>query len=318
MVTAQSVKIVHHLWNNSGPCVFGESIKDEILIPAGWSHHRIYRDTIIDGCQTDSPPETAITDETCGTAFSEIWGAGRFGLVIWYAHGNSGGSLISNRQTSLLNDNYPSFTFQVSCLTGSPEDPNNLAYSLLRRGAVCTVAPTRWAWAAPYQFSATGMAYEYTSRIVAGLTNGEALYALKERIQPHSGLYWRNFLNFNIYGDPSLRLAPLQSRILYVDINADTLVAYSNVQAGQPSPWLGMGNIDIDPEFVDPNSGDYHLKSQAGRWNPTDETWEIDDVISPCIDTGDPLSPVGAEPEPNGGRINMGAYGGAAEAGKSP
>ncbi|MBC8218548.1 MAG: hypothetical protein H8E73_08790 [Planctomycetes bacterium] len=57
---------------------------------------------------------------------------------------------------------------------------------------------------------------------------------------------------------------------------------------------------------------------QAGRWNPTDETWEIDDVISPCIDTGGPLSPVGAEPEPNGGRINMGAYGGTAEASKSP
>jgi len=43
----------------------------------------------------------------------------------------------------------------------------------------------------------------------------------------------------------------------------------------------------------------------------------LDDVTSPCIDAGDPNSPVGDEPEPNGGRINMGAYGGTEEASKS-
>jgi hypothetical protein len=30
----------------------------------------------------------------------------------------------------------------------------------------------------------------------------------------------------------------------------------------------GVGNIDADPDFVDPTSGDFHLKSQAGRWDP--------------------------------------------------
>jgi hypothetical protein len=73
----------------------------------------------------------------------------------------------------------------------------------------------------------------------------------------------------------------------------------------------------------DPNDdfwvqGDYHLKSQAGRWDPLSETWVSDDVTSPGIDAGDPNSPVGAEPFPNGGRVNMGAYGGTAEASKSP
>ena len=43
----------------------------------------------------------------------------------------------------------------------------------------------------------------------------------------------------------------------------------------------------------------------------------IDEVTSPCIDAGDPMSPIGREPFPNGGRINMGAYGGTAEASKS-
>jgi hypothetical protein len=80
----------------------------------------------------------------------------------------------------------------------------------------------------------------------------------------------------------------------------------------------GDGNIDTDPLFIDKENGDYHLKSQAGRWDPVGETWIIDDVTSPCIDAGDPNSPVSNEPEPNGGRINMGAYGGTAEASKSP
>jgi hypothetical protein len=36
--------------------------------------------------------------------------------------------------------------------------------------------------------------------------------------------------------------------------------------------------------------------------------------LSPCVDAGDPLSDYFSEPEPNGNRINMGAYGGTTEA----
>jgi len=76
-------------------------------------------------------------------------------------------------------------------------------------------------------------------------------------------------------------------------------------------------NIYADPLFADPNNHDYHLKSQAGRWDANEGRWTTDDVTSPCIDAGDPMSPIGLEPFPNGGRINMGAYGGTAEASKS-
>jgi hypothetical protein len=101
----------------------------------------------------------------------------------------------------------------------------------------------------------------------------------------------------------------------------------------------GPGNIDADPCFAnpgywghiadpniriepnDPNStwvnGDYHLKSQGGRWNPDEGGWTIDEVTSLCIDSGDPNSPLGLELFPNGGRINMGVYGGTGEASKS-
>jgi len=65
------------------------------------------------------------------------------------------------------------------------------------------------------------------------------------------------------------------------------------------------------------SKGDYHLKSQAGRWDPNSRGWVEDDVTSRCIDAGDPNSPIGYEPFPNGGVVNMGAYGGTAEASKS-
>ncbi len=95
--------------------------------------------------------------------------------------------------------------------------------------------------------------------------------------------------------------------------NAITAATYSNIQGG----WPGQGNINENPLFADPNKNDYHLKSQAGRWDPNSQTWVQDDVTSPYIDAGDPTSPIGHEPFPNRGIINMGAYGGTAEASKS-
>lgn len=91
------------------------------------------------------------------------------------------------------------------------------------------------------------------------------------------------------------------------------VITYSHVQGG----WAGEGNIDADPLFADQSNGDYHLKSQAGRWVPISQAWLIDDVTSPCIDAGDPGTPIGLEPLPNGDIINMGAYGGTSKASKS-
>jgi hypothetical protein len=108
-------------------------------------------------------------------------------------------------------------------------------------------------------------------------------------------------------------------------INGSTItVGYSDVKGGQMAVYdpcdgsiWGEGNIDAEPLFVDPNNGDYHLKSQAGRWDSTSGSWIKDDVTSPCIDAGNPMSAIGLEPFPNGGIINMGAYGGTNEASKS-
>ena len=88
-----------------------------------------------------------------------------------------------------------------------------------------------------------------------------------------------------------------------------------------PGYWADVNDLSIVVEPNDPNAvwikGDYHLKSQTGRWDPNSGSWVIDNITSPCIDAGDPNSPVAFEPNPNGGIINMGAYGGTAEASKS-
>jgi hypothetical protein len=73
-----------------------------------------------------------------------------------------------------------------------------------------------------------------------------------------------------------------------------------------------------DPLFADPATGDYRLKSKAGRYDPATGNWIIDAVTSPAIDAGSPFDPVGAEPAPNGGRINQGFDGGTPQASKSP
>ena len=73
------------------------------------------------------------------------------------------------------------------------------------------------------------------------------------------------------------------------------------VQLGQPVGEDGGGNIDADPLFVDPQNHNYHLQ-----------------YLSPCIDAGDPYSDYSREPQPNGGRINLGVYGGTPEATTTP
>ena len=88
------------------------------------------------------------------------------------------------------------------------------------------------------------------------------------------------------------------------------------VERGVSLSW-GDGMLDVDPLFVRAPGGNFHLQSKAGRWEHVAGTWVKDDMTSPCIDTGDPASFCWREPEINGGRVNMGAYGNTREASKS-
>jgi parallel beta-helix repeat protein len=117
------------------------------------------------------------------------------------------------------------------------------------------------------------------------------------------------------------------AQISGADASEPSVVKYCCIQGATDA--LGRtGNIDVDPLFVDPNGGDYHLKSEGWRWDIGRQRWHYDDVTSLCIDVGNPGSPLRDEPlfvpdDPNNEwavnlRINMGAYGGTAEASMAP
>lgn len=104
--------------------------------------------------------------------------------------------------------------------------------------------------------------------------------------------------------------------ILWDNIDGDLFgctATYSCVQQGVE----GEGNIREDPLFADPEAGDYHLLSERGRFVPAHALWAFDAKTSPCVDAGDPTLDPGAERMPNGGRINMGAFGGTPQASMS-
>lgn len=73
------------------------------------------------------------------------------------------------------------------------------------------------------------------------------------------------------------------SHEIYINSSGSVTATYSDIAGG----WVGTGNIDSDPFFVDATSGDYNLT-----------------VNSPCIDSGDPNSPL----DPDGTRADMGAF----------
>ena len=98
-----------------------------------------------------------------------------------------------------------------------------------------------------------------------------------------------NRLDLDIFTRYWLQASFIQASI--ADLNGDKMVDFIDY-AMFSANWRGPGN----------NVGGYTY---------------IDTEISPCIDAGDPNSPYLLEPEPNGGRINMGAYGNTTQASKS-
>ncbi len=118
-------------------------------------------------------------------------------------------------------------------------------------------------------------------------------------------------------------------------------IIYSCLEGGA----AGLGCISSDPGFVSPGywdlngtpsnteddiwlEGNYHLKSRGWRWHRQTEAWVSDNLTSRCIDAGNPAMAIGAEPasipkDPGSIhgrniRLNMGAYGGTAEASMPP
>jgi len=188
----------------------------------------------------------------------------------------------------------------------------------------CIFAGNQAGWGGAVDSDCSGPEFVNCTFVANRADNGNAMARYSCRMSPEQPIIMTNCILWDDGNEVGTARNTYPVRFLKTDIR------FSDVFDG----WPGEGNIKVDPYFADPGHwdangtpddpnddiwvhGDYHLKSQAGRWDPATESWVLDEVTSPCINAGDPNSPVGDEPEPNGGRINMGTYGGTAEASKS-
>lgn len=108
--------------------------------------------------------------------------------------------------------------------------------------------------------------------------------------------------------------------------NPSTLsVSYSDIQDGRTDAYVaggcyidwGLGNLDLDPCFIDPENNEYHLSSISWQWTDANG-WTFGTITSPCIDAGNPGSPAPYEYGYETNRINMGAFGGTYQASTPP
>jgi parallel beta-helix repeat protein len=82
-------------------------------------------------------------------------------------------------------------------------------------------------------------------------------------------------------------------------------------------------SIAVEPRFVD-NATNFHLRSTAGSYRgapfsaPSGGLFVADSDLSFCVDGGDPAASFAQEPAPNGGRMDLGAFGNTPDASLTP
>lgn len=142
------------------------------------------------------------------------------------------------------------------------------------------------------------------------LTNGGAIYMQRSSLLVKNSILWSDTVPsgvgmeiYSVSGDVTVTyscLTETNDTYVYVPVGVKTI----------------SNSMVMNPLFA--GTSDLHLQSMHGRWNPSITNWVYDSIDSPCIDAGDPASSYSNEPEYNGGRINMGAYGNTIQASKSP
>jgi hypothetical protein len=169
-----------------------------------------------------------------GHAVRDQWSSHPYGIVCWSGHGTEtearvgcdgcwDGTLFYSSYAQYLSDSRPAFVFQNSCWNAYPGNPSNLAFALLKHGAIGTVGATGLSWynggEGQGDFddgSATNssIAYEYVER-VRGMPAGDALYLAKGGMVPLTNTRLMNLLVFNLYGDPAVSIDVMGPELPY-------------------------------------------------------------------------------------------------------
>lgn len=243
----------------------GEAVKTFVTDPLGYSSYRIYEpeDAGFSPEDATGPTITKVRDE---------WVNG-YGMVTWHTHGGEEGAsqVMDTANVGALDDTKPSFTMQASCHNAYPENPDNLAYSLLKHGAIATIAGTRmttmqygdYSTFTPSEYMNHQIAYYYTLYVMrddmpAGVAYSEVVKYHKD---PNS-----NAIEFNLYGDPECQLFTVTPNEFPT---ADANGPYTGDE-GSPITFDASGSVD--PEAM----------PMEYRWDfDGDDTWDTDWSASP-------------------------------------
>ena len=200
----------------------GEIIKNDLDNYIN-KYHRIYEydynlnpkaETILDGL--DHQMGVNLNDDHIFSVNKtiEILSKEKFGVITWNTHGvkDRAFNVMDVDNLENLNNQYPAFIFQGSCLNAYPEDNNNLSYALLKTKAINTIGATRISWGHDaFQTSldnrfVQGFSYLYTVNLMKNkYSSGKSLFETKNNFSPkYTELV--NWFVFNVYGDPSLKL----------------------------------------------------------------------------------------------------------------
>jgi len=130
--------------------------------------------------------------------------------------------------------------------------------------------------------------------------DGDAIFLSGyNNIEINNSIIWQN--NIHHLAKAGVNKAFSESGIIihYSDIDTTSKNWIGGISSSETVDALhdGEGNTSQDPLFVNPSQNNYTLGKD-----------------SPCIDKGAPYDDYNLEPQPNGGRINMGAYGGTLKA----
>ena len=263
---------------------FGEAVKNNIAGPNQFRYHRIYKDYNWSGLEypgvsgLSSPP---VETYPCSyESVTSVWKNNPFGLVMWWTHGNTefAADILLRDSVPKLNDNFPTFAFQGSCENAWPDDSLNLAYSLLKNGAIATIAATRNSnysgGETDYTNSSSnpGYMYQFAKYFLDPESPTSVGWALNYGRKFITSPNFRNIYDYVIYGDPSAALNSEPKIVLPGRIEAEGYrpggegVGYHDLTPGNAGGQFRPNDgVDIYP-CVD-NSFSYYVGStQAGEW----------------------------------------------------
>lgn len=169
--------------------------------------------TMYESASTLTPDLTLATD-----TLADEWALGGAGMVIWAGHGNHTAAYVLGSGHFMSSSDVPSadldpgaFVYEGSCQNAWPEDSANLAWTLVKYGAMATVAGTRNSWYTHGQtrFGSNNtigdIGYWMAMGYSAGTPAGDSLAVTRQNLDPFNGRTWmQNALTYNLTGDPSV------------------------------------------------------------------------------------------------------------------